>query len=134
MDGIHLINSLKDNIILMRNSVDRYHNIWYEEALQLAIKVGLEESKSRTVGRQTARANHPFKTISEYYKRTITIPFYEYAIENDLPFVLDFEAKRQRRQPQEQPVQEEQQQQQPETSDSAMVDDILDVDLSGFEW
>ena len=60
--------------------------------------------------------------------------FYEYAIENDLPFVLDFEAKRQRRQPQEQPVQEEQQQQQPETSDSAMVDDILDVDLSGFEW
>jgi hypothetical protein len=46
--------------------------------------------------------------------------------------VLDFEAKRQRRQ--EQPVQEQQQQQQPETSDSAMVDDILDVDLSGFEW
>ncbi|CAB3986847.1 Hypothetical predicted protein [Paramuricea clavata] len=78
MDGIHLINSLKDNIILMRNSVDRYHNIWYEEALQLAIKVGLEESKPRTVGRQTARANHPFKTISEYYKRTITIPFIDH--------------------------------------------------------
>ena len=46
--------------------------------------------------------------------------------------MLDFEAKRQRRQ--EQPVQEQQQQQQPETSDSAMVDDILDVDLSGFVW
>ncbi len=37
MDGIHLINSLKDNIILMRNSVEAYHDMWYKEALQLAI-------------------------------------------------------------------------------------------------
>jgi hypothetical protein len=61
-----------------------------------------------------------------------------------MPFVQDFEVKRQRRQQQEQPVLEEQsikqeqpvlEEQQPETSnDSAVVDDILDVDFSGFEW
>ena len=42
--------------------------------------------------------------------------FYEYATENNMPFVQEFEVKRQRRQQQEQPVLEEQQ---PE-----LVDDI----------
>ena len=69
MDGIDLINSLKDNVMLMRNSVDSYHDMWYDEALQLAAKVGLRETKPRTVGKQTTKANPPFKTISEYYKR-----------------------------------------------------------------
>ena len=85
--------------------------------------------KKQKEAERSRRNTRKRKNEFELYKE-----FYEYAIENDLPFVLDFEAKRQRRQPQEQPVQEEQQQQQPETSDSAMVDDILDVDLSGFEW
>ena len=48
MDGIHLINSLKDNMMLMRNSVDSYHDMRYDEALQLAGKVGLKEAKPRT--------------------------------------------------------------------------------------
>ena len=78
MDGIHLINSLKDNMMLMRNSVDSYHDMWYDEALQLAAKVGLKEAKPRTVGKQTTRANPPFKTISEYYKRIITIPLIDH--------------------------------------------------------
>ena len=42
--------------------------------MQLAAKVGLKEAKPRTVGKQTTRANLPFKTISECYKRIITIP------------------------------------------------------------
>jgi hypothetical protein len=82
MDGIHFINSLEDNIILIRNSVEMYDDMWYEEALQLAAKVGLDESKPRTVGKQTTRANHPYKSISEYYKRTITIPFIDHLNES----------------------------------------------------
>ena len=78
MDGIHLINSLKDNMILMRNSVDTYPNTWYKEALTLASDVDIEESKPRTVGKQTKRANHPFTSISDYYKRTITIPLIDH--------------------------------------------------------
>jgi hypothetical protein len=44
---------------------------------------------------------------------------YQYALENHLPFVLSFEAKRLRHQPQEQPAQEQdqQKQQQPETNE-----------------
>lgn len=78
MDGIHLINSLKDNMILMRDSVDTYHDSWYQEALTLANELDIDESKPRTVGRQTKRANHPFTSISEYYKRTITIPLIDH--------------------------------------------------------
>ena len=80
MDGTHLINSLKKELILIRNSVDTYHDIWYEEALQLASKIGVEESKSRTLisGRQTTRANPPFTSVSEHFKRSITIPLIDH--------------------------------------------------------
>ena len=69
MDGIHLINSMKN----YRNCIDSFHDSWYAEVLKLAEKIGLEERKPRTVGRQTTRSNPPYKTISEYYKRTISI-------------------------------------------------------------
>ena len=29
MDGIYLITSLKDNMILLKDSVDAYHDAWY---------------------------------------------------------------------------------------------------------
>ena len=78
MDGIHFINSLKDHITLMRNSIDEFHNTWYDEAIQLAEKVGVEEWKPRTVKRQTARANTPHDSISDYYKKVITIPLVDH--------------------------------------------------------
>lgn len=78
MDGIHLITSLKNDFTNYRNSIDSFHDAWYADALKLANKVGLEENKPRTVGRQTTRANHPYKTISEYYKRIITIPLIDH--------------------------------------------------------
>ncbi|XP_028406782.1 52 kDa repressor of the inhibitor of the protein kinase-like [Dendronephthya gigantea] len=78
MDGIELISSLRTSVVNVRNSNDSYHDQWYEIALALSGKVGVEEAKPRTVGRQTTRANHPYKTISEYYKRIITIPLIDH--------------------------------------------------------
>ncbi len=74
MDGIHLINTMKNDFTNFRNSIDSFHDAWYAEALDLAEKVEVEESKPRTVRRQTTRSNPPYKSISEYCKRTITIP------------------------------------------------------------
>ncbi len=70
--------SLKTSTVNVRNSIDSYHYQWYEIALVLAQKVGPKESKPRTVGRQTTRENHPYKTVSEYYKRIITIPLIDH--------------------------------------------------------
>ena len=53
MDGIHLITSLKDNMILMTDFVDTYHDAWYQEAVMWAGELDIEESKPRNVGRQT---------------------------------------------------------------------------------
>lgn len=78
MDGIHLIDSLKNDVTKLRNSVDSFHETWYKEALELAQQVDVEEWKPRTVGRQTTRANMPHNSISEYYKCTITIPLIDH--------------------------------------------------------
>ena len=58
----------------------RNHDQWYEMALALAKKVDVKESKLRTVGRQTTRTNPPYTTISEYYKRMISIPLTDHLL------------------------------------------------------
>ena len=78
MDGIHLITTMKNDFTNFRNSIDSIHDAWYAEALDLAEKVEVEESKPRTVGRQTTRSNPPYKSISECYKRTMTIPLVDH--------------------------------------------------------
>ena len=72
--GIELINSMKNLGMTMRNEIDFYHDQWYQQAVSLAGKVGIEEWMPRTVGWQTTRNNHPASDVSEYYKRAITIP------------------------------------------------------------
>ena len=68
MDGIHLITTLKNSAVKIRNSVDATHDAWYDEALQLAKEVDIEESKPCPTPR-----NKPSKTISDYYKIDVTI-------------------------------------------------------------
>ena len=36
MDGIHLINTMKNDFTNFRNSIDSFHDAWYAEALDLA--------------------------------------------------------------------------------------------------
>ncbi|XP_046851774.1 52 kDa repressor of the inhibitor of the protein kinase-like [Xenia sp. Carnegie-2017] len=80
MDGIELISSLKSSVAHVRNSIDSYHDQWYDIALTLAAKVGVEERKRRTIGRQTTRPNAPYRSISEYYKRIYTIPLIDHLL------------------------------------------------------
>ena len=72
--GLHLIQSLKNLFVAMRNEIDQYHDRWYKKVIELANKVDVIESKPRTCGRQVHRGNAPATSISEYYKRNITIP------------------------------------------------------------
>ena len=73
MDGIHLITTLKNSVVKMRNSVNATHDAWYDEALQLAKEVDIKESKPRPTPR-----NKPSKTISDYYKIYVTIPLLDH--------------------------------------------------------
>jgi hypothetical protein len=78
MDGIHLITSLKDHISLMRNTIDDFHDSCYQEALDLAEEVEVSEWKPQTTAKQTAHANTPHNSTSDYYKKIITIPLVDH--------------------------------------------------------
>ena len=43
MDGIHLIDEVKNLGITTRNEVDLYHDLWYTEAVALAAKLKLKK-------------------------------------------------------------------------------------------
>ena len=89
MDGIHLISSLKDHVTLMRNTIDDFHKSCCEEALDLAEEVDVSEWKPRTTEKRTARANTPYNSISDYYKKIVTIPLVDH-LNSSLTARFDF--------------------------------------------
>ncbi|XP_046861158.1 52 kDa repressor of the inhibitor of the protein kinase-like [Xenia sp. Carnegie-2017] len=89
MDGMHLIESLKNLGILLRNDVDLYHGKWYSEAVSLAKNVDVDEKMPRTAGRQVHNENHPSSSASDYYKKALTIPFLDH-LNSDLQARFDF--------------------------------------------
>ena len=56
MDGIHLIDALKNLGITMRNEADLYHDRWYTEAMALD-KVSIKEKMPRCASKQKHRDN-----------------------------------------------------------------------------
>ena len=77
-DGLHLIESLKALIVTRRQDVDEFHSKWYKKALTLTEKINITETIPRFVGTQMHRSNTPAESVSDYYKRTITIPLLDH--------------------------------------------------------
>ena len=59
-DATYLIKSLKSFICFKRNTVDTFHKRCYSNILELACKVGIEESKPKTSKLQRNRNNVPY--------------------------------------------------------------------------
>ena len=59
----------------LRSDIDATHDNFYGMAVELAGKAGVEPAKKRTAGRQVNRQNVETYSVTEYYKRTITILF-----------------------------------------------------------
>ena len=77
-DGLHLIESLKALVITRRQEVDEFHSKWYKKALTLTEKINITETTPRAAGIQIYRSNTPAESVSDYYKRTITIPLLDH--------------------------------------------------------
>ncbi|XP_057316859.1 52 kDa repressor of the inhibitor of the protein kinase-like [Hydractinia symbiolongicarpus] len=77
-EGLHMIDALKSAAMATRNAVDAYREMWYEKAVSLAQKVCVTPTKPRTCGRQKNRSNIPAENISDYFKRTTTIPMLDH--------------------------------------------------------
>lgn len=59
-------------------SVGARHDLWFQEAEALAQSVGTAPAQPRTTGRQKHRENVPAESVSEYFRRAITIPFLDH--------------------------------------------------------
>ena len=69
-----VIRSTKSQVSKMREFVDKYHGLWYKQALDLAREIDVEEKMPRRTNRQQHRSNTPSETAEEYFERVITIP------------------------------------------------------------
>lgn len=65
----------------MRENIDVHHRQWYEEASDMALKVGTNPSMPRIVGRQTQLSNVVADSPEEYYRRSVTIPFVDHLLQ-----------------------------------------------------
>ena len=74
----HLIESLKSLIISKRSNVDQFHNNCYKSVLELAKKVKVDEIKPRTAAIQRNRNNIPSESVSDYFKKVVTMPLLDY--------------------------------------------------------
>lgn len=63
-----------------RNEISELHQEWFEEAVEIAEKVGTTPSKPRTARSQQHRYNTPSDSPSEYYRRVISVPFLDHLI------------------------------------------------------
>ena len=64
----------------MRSGMEKIHDGWFKEATALSGSVGTVPARPRTTGRQKNRANTPAESITEYYRRVISIPFLDHLI------------------------------------------------------
>ena len=59
----------------LRHGVEQTHAWFYEVAVALAEETNITPSKPRMAGRQVHHENVPAESISEYFRRVVTIPF-----------------------------------------------------------
>ena len=80
-ESLKQINLLKAELKILRTSVDEYHDKFYDEAVELANEVEVDEKTPRICKHQTTRENYTASTPREYYRLKLTIPFLDHLIE-----------------------------------------------------
>ena len=77
-DSSHLIEYLKSLIISKRSNADQFHNNCYKSVIELAKKVKVGEIKPPTAVIQRNRNNIPSESVSDYFKKVVTMPLLDY--------------------------------------------------------
>ena len=69
---------MKATIRGVRSRVDTFHSNVYEQVLMLSQSIEVVEAAPRQASRHQQRQNIPSSNISDYYKRTLTIPLLDH--------------------------------------------------------
>ena len=70
-DGIHMIETLLTCVSETRREVENFHNECYKN---ISKECDIGENVPRHAKWQIHRANHPFTTPSDYFRKSVTIP------------------------------------------------------------
>ena len=81
VESLKQINLLKSQLNILREKVDQFHNRYYDQALELASSVNLQETFPRMCKVQTTREKYPVTTGRDYFRVKLTIPLLDHLIE-----------------------------------------------------
>ena len=84
LEGYNIINTLIKTLNDTRTDVDSKHEDWYNETLDIANSLNIEEKMPRIAVNSKYRENNPSTCPSDYYKKVLTIPALDHMIK-DLP-------------------------------------------------
>ena len=79
--GLQEISMMKTSLQNTRNSIDEYHDAWFQEAVNISNKVGATISFPRRCERQVYRGNIPADDVSTYIKRNLSVPFLDHLLQ-----------------------------------------------------
>lgn len=75
------VSKTRESVKHVRDNIDNYHSKWFDEASKMGDAVGADKPViARRCGRQRGRDNVPAEQPKEYYKRSITIPFFDHLL------------------------------------------------------
>ena len=74
------ITSLKNVLKDLRSNIDVEHRQLYQEAVELAAKVGIQPHKPRVIPVQVYRNNNPSQSIEGHYRVNLSIIFIDHAL------------------------------------------------------
>ena len=69
------VTTVREELSKVRREIDVNHEKYFNDATTMAEKYRVKISKPRVCDILKYRDNHPAETVSEYFKRTLTIPF-----------------------------------------------------------
>ena len=77
-DATYLIESLKSRICCKSNTVDTFHKKCYSGIVEIPCKVSIEDWNPRSSKLQRNRNNIPSESVSDYFKKVVTIPLLDH--------------------------------------------------------
>ena len=78
--GMNEIGIITKSLQTVRTLIDRYFDVWFDEAKTIANQVGAAVNFPRISTNQTQRSNIPADTAFDYYRRNIAIPFLDHLL------------------------------------------------------
>ncbi len=92
-DSLKHINLLKSTMAKLQAEVDEYHNLYYDQALELAKKLKMRGKIPRICETQIHRDNYPVSRARDLHRVKLTIPLLDHIIEeleHRFPSEMDF--------------------------------------------